>query len=845
MRRIKSATRDSRAQAIAASSSAPALTPGRFAIREFDHKKLPKEHSDRYFAIVHPESDAIIVVDRFDRIQSFSPAAEKMFGFSAAEVIGNDVKLLLLEPTQAGHDDEVAASRDRGARKIIGKGREVVGKHKDGSTAPLEMSIAEWRDVDGRRRSTCIMHDITLRKLRARELQDATEADQQARVETERANRELVHMKLLKEFSDRYFAIVDTEVDAIIVVDRFDQIQSFNPAAEKIFGFSAAEVIGNDLKLLLFEPLQAGHDDEFAPFGDIGARNIIGKGREVVGKHKDGSAVPLELSIAEWRDIDGHRWSTCIMHDITQRKLRARELQDATEGTQRARVEAENANRAKTEFLAVMSHEIRTPLTSISGFVDLLTRTGKLTRQQRRYVELVKIANGALLTIVNDILDFSKVEAGQLELERRTFSPTALTHNTLAIARVAAAEKNLPLDYAVDRDVPEWLIGDDARLRQVLLNLLNNAIKFTEVGSIFVNVRKEPGTDGRERIRFSVADTGVGIPAELQYRLFRKFSQADSSISRRHGGTGLGLAICKRLVELMGGEIGVVSEVDKGTTIWFTAQLPRGSKPPLETNSNSTTQGASPGDARILVVDDLDTNREIVEAYLEDNGYHVDTVGSGVEAIQMLGSEHYDLILMDIQMPNMDGAAATKHIRAMPHPIRDIPIIAMTGNVLPQQVKAFLDAGMNDHVGKPIERAKLYNNVRRWLPKPQGLTARAGSVSSNFDKPKFDEFVGVVGVEKTERIATRFLKDLTEAFPPECTLAEAQRGAHALINCAGVLGMQDLVMACRAVEFVSPGDVDHGIVAMEDVRREQSTARQTLMGNLLPKLREMALRPTG
>ncbi|MFZ1963208.1 MAG: hypothetical protein WAU78_07040 [Roseiarcus sp.] len=171
--------------------------------------------------------------------------------------------------------------------------------------------------------------------------------------------------------------------------------------------------------------------------------------------------------------------------------------------------------------------------------------------------------------------------------------------------------------------------------------------------------------------------------------------------------------------------------------------------------------------------------------------------------------------------------------------------MATIDTLLPQQVKAFLEAGTNDHVGKPIERAKLYNNVRRWLPKPQGLTARAGAVSPNFDKPKFDEFVGVVGVEKAERIATRFLNDLTEAFPPECTLAEAQRGAHALINCAGVLGMLNLVMACRAVEFVSPGNVDHGIVAMEDVRREQSTARQTLMGNLLPKLREMALRPTG
>ena len=219
------------------------------------------------------------------------------------------------------------------------------------------------------------------------------------------------------------------------------------------------------------------------------------------------------------------------------------------------------------------------------------------------------------------------------------------------------------------------------------------------------------------------------------------------------------------------------------------------------------------------MVDDLDTNREIVETYLEDIGYQVDTVGSGVEAIQMLGSERYDLVLMDIQMPIMDGVTATKHIRAMPHPIKDIPIIAMTGNVLPQQVRSYLDAGMNDHIGKPIERAQLYNNVRRWLPKTKDLRVQLGPSSLNFDKPKFEELVNVVGAEKAKRIATKFLGDLTEAFKFKCTLAEAQQEAHALINCAGVFGLQNLVTACRAVEFVSPDDAEHGLVAVEEVAK--------------------------
>jgi CheY-like chemotaxis protein len=235
-----------------------------------------------------------------------------------------------------------------------------------------------------------------------------------------------------------------------------------------------------------------------------------------------------------------------------------------------------------------------------------------------------------------------------------------------------------------------------------------------------VNVRKEPTADGGERIRFSVADTGIGISAAQQFRLFKKFSQVDSSVSRRHGGTGLGLAICKRLVELMSGEIGVVSEVGKGSTMWFTAHLPPTTKPDLEPNSEFTPEDSDPGDARILVVDDLDTNREIVEAYLEDIGCQIDTVGSGVEAIQMLGTERYDLVLMDIQMPEMDGIAATRRIRSLPDSIGDIPIIAVTGNVAPEQVRVFLEAAMNGQIGKPIDRADLCSSVRRWAPRAAG-----------------------------------------------------------------------------------------------------------------------------
>jgi signal transduction histidine kinase/FixJ family two-component response regulator len=412
---------------------------------------------------------------------------------------------------------------------------------------------------------------------------------------------------------------------------------------------------------------------------------------------------------------------TGVMREVAARDMRDHQLREATASTRAALTQAATAGRAKAEFLAVMSHEMRTPLTSASGFIDLLAHTADLTREQRRYIELVGTANGALLTVIDDILDFSKIESGQLKLERRAFSPRAIVNDTLAIVRPLAAAKGLQLDFALHGDVPDSVMGDQARLRQILLNLLNNAVKFTESGSIAVDVRPEHSADGRERTRFSVADSGIGISVADRQRVFESFSQADSSLSRRHGGIGLGLSICRRLVELMDGEMGIISDGHRGSTFWFTAclPLPRESKP--NATIGSRLPDATKRKARILVVDDIDVNREIVEAFLSLGGYDVDTAAGGGEAIRMLQAERYDLVLMDIQMPEMDGMTATQRIRCLPDSIKDIPIIAMTGNVMPAQVQSFLKAGMNGHIGKPIERTKLYDKIQRWLPKADTL----------------------------------------------------------------------------------------------------------------------------
>jgi PAS domain S-box-containing protein len=653
---------------------------------------------------------------------------------------------------------------------------------------------------------------------------------------------ELHHGLVLRENTDRYLAIFDTEVDAIVVADRFGIIKSFNRAAETIFGYSSDEAIGRNVRSLMREPDQSVHDDCLASYRKSGERKIIGIGREVVGRRKNGSDVALDLSVAEWRDIDGQQCFTGIMRDVTARNQQARELQRATEIAEQARIEAEAADCAKTEFLATMSHEIRSPLTAITGFADLLSRRGKLSKEQRRYLELIRTANTALLTIVNDILDFSKVEAGQLELQSRPFSLSALIHDAVMIAQPAAAKKSLALKWTLERNTPEWLVGDDARLRQILFNLLNNAVKFTEAGSISVTVCPKLSSAGQELVHFSVTDTGIGIAPELQHRLFKQFSQTDGSINRRFGGTGLGLAICKRLVELMGGQIGVISDASKGATIWFTARLPAAAQPYPAPQMTHTAEVFALNRGKILLVDDLETNREIVGAYLQDGGYDAVSVGSGAEAISRLRKEKFDLVLMDIQMPDMDGVTATGIIREMGSPVREIPILAMTGNVLPQQIQAFIKGGMNDHVGKPIERANLYTKLWRWLPRNGPSVQPLPRGSPHFNRDKLEDLIGHFGIVKVEHTLLAFEKELRRCFKSD--LASSRREGHDLINAAGVLGFETLLEQARALNDTSVTD-EQASIMLAQCRETRVAVLKIIAATILPQLISSTHRKAG
>jgi len=385
--------------------------------------------------------------------------------------------------------------------------------------------------------------------------------------------------------------------------------------------------------------------------------------------------------------------------------------------------DAARAATAKSDFLANMSHELRTPLTAILGFSELLRKSAALAPADARSAERINTASRTLLTVVNDILDFSKIEAGALELEAEVLDPVRLMNDALDVISEAATGKGLALRLEVT-GAPVAVVGDPVRLRQVLFNLVNNALKFTSRGEIVgaVAFAAESGTTCR--VRFEVKDTGIGIAEDKRALMFERFSQADSSITRQFGGTGLGLAICKRIVTLMKGVIDVESRPGEGSVFWVEVELPIADQLAAD-QSDQVTDHCEGLRARALVVDDHPLNQELLRILLESVGVEVHTVGDGAQAIDAYQSGAFDIILMDVQMPVMDGPEATRHIRALEGPRARIPIIAMTANVMSEQINTYLAAGMDDHLGKPIDSTALIETVVAWVTRSRAQPTEA------------------------------------------------------------------------------------------------------------------------
>jgi signal transduction histidine kinase/ActR/RegA family two-component response regulator len=404
---------------------------------------------------------------------------------------------------------------------------------------------------------------------------------------------------------------------------------------------------------------------------------------------------------------DGVRRLVGLVRDETDDVAREKELD-------LRRQEAEAATVAKSRFLAAMSHEIRTPLSGVLGLLGLMLEEPLPARQRERAAIALASAQ-SLLEILNDILDISKLEAKQIRIAPESIEIRPLVAEVVELMAPAAERKGLALDFTVEDGVPAWIVADPMRLRQVLCNLLSNATKFTDEGTIAVRIGYVPRGDEGE-LRVEVQDTGIGIAPDQQERIFLDFVQADSSLTRRAGGTGLGLAICRQLVEMMGGAIAVRSVPGMGSTFSFALPTrpagPRAAAP----RADAAAEGAGP--LRVLLAEDNATNRYLITAYLGGSGHKVDVVANGTEAVAAAARGDHDVIIMDVQMPEIDGLAATRAIREMPGPAGRVPIIALTANAMPQDREACLAAGMNDYLAKPVDVAALHAALARIRPAP-------------------------------------------------------------------------------------------------------------------------------
>lgn len=406
---------------------------------------------------------------------------------------------------------------------------------------------------------------------------------------------------------------------------------------------------------------------------------------------------------------------------LEARSRESQRLREINNDLEEARREAEAANRAKSAFLATMSHEIRTPMNGVLGMLDATLRN-HIDETARDNLTLVRDSAVNLLTILNDILDYSKLEAGQFQLERLSFSVRQIADEVASMLTPGATEKRVRFDVAIDTATPAWVIGDPTRFRQILLNLASNAVKFTGNGSVTLHISYLAG-EAPHILRVEVRDTGIGIPEDVRAKLFNRFSQADASTTRRFGGTGLGLAISRELVACMGGEIGVTSEVGKGSCFWFEIPTEAGAEPEVKISTRSVA--ASGVRLRMLIAEDNAVNQKVLRTLLSGQGHDLVFVSDGMQAVAAARDDAFDIILMDVSMPIMDGPTATRLIRALPHAVSRVPIIALTANAMTGDREAYLAAGMSDYVSKPIDLDALLAAIARQSPGAAGASLAA------------------------------------------------------------------------------------------------------------------------
>nr|WP_246504060.1 ATP-binding protein [Plastoroseomonas arctica] len=576
-----------------------------------------------------------------------------------------------------------------------------------------------------------------------------------------------------------------------------------NPAFLAMTGYAAEEVLGRNCRFLQGPGTEPGKALEI--------RRALSERRAIeltiTNHRKDGKRFVNELLISPLFDADGSlRCFLGIQHDVTLRE-KARRAAD------RARRDALRAHAEKTGFLAFMSHEVRVPLNGVMGTLALLLETG-LSAEQRAYAETARRCGLTLLDTMNDVLDLSRMEAGKFVIAAKPFRLAGPVAEVMELLRPAADEKGLALTSFVDPKLPEGAVGDAQRLRQVLLNLADNAVKFTVLGGVHISLHLTP----EGRMRGVVKDSGVGIAPKVQARLFRRFSQGAQDITRRYGGTGLGLSICKRLVEMMGGAIWVESEAGHGATFTFDlplqpiqrGALPRLPAPPASQPHPLPRRRTASMAGRILLAEDGISNQLVAAAILRKAGYEVDLVHDGDEAVAAARGGEYDLILMDIRMPGRDGIAATTAIRALPGIAGRVPIVALTASALPEDRERCLSAGMDRHIAKPMDQHQLLAVVAELtalrLPRPDASEPEPPTRPILLDRQTLEELRAAVGPGQLPRLLRVFAEETRERLARLLSLRDLgmiEDEAHGLKSAAGTFGAIALRDAALQIELAA------------------------------------------
>ncbi len=509
-----------------------------------------------------------------------------------------------------------------------------------------------------------------------------------------------VSSRSLEDRELRLRTLIATAVDGVMIIDANGTVQEYNPASERLFGYRENEVIGKNVNMLMPPPYREEHDEYLRRYRTTGHKRIIGIGREVEGRRKDGTTFPMELSVGEARP-GGEQVFVGIIRDITARKLAEQSLRVAKE-------QAESASRAKSLFLANMSHEIRTPMNAVLGYTQLIENDPELPDDYRRPLKAIHSAGNHLISLIDDILDLSKIEAGAMQLDTRDFDLRDLTEEISEMFSVRCEQKRLV--WRADVRIEERAVrADDRKLRQILINLLGNSVKFTDRGQVGLALEQSD-----RRYVFSIEDTGPGIDEEAQQRIFEPFQQAEEGGAK--GGTGLGLAITKRYIELMGGQLSIDSTPGEGSCFRFALELsPAEGK--LTSSSERTVRLSrlvEPHRVEALVVDDVEDNREVLSGLLERAGVDVTTASNGAEALERVAEERPDIVFMDVRMPVMDGLIAVQHLRER-WPKRKIVCVAITASGLLRSRSFYLQAGFDDFIAKPFVFDKVCECIARHL----------------------------------------------------------------------------------------------------------------------------------